>query len=144
MEWTQCHDHLVLSRELLLMNQNSGSFVRKFGVSRGDVIQQQTERNSLSFTTFISLFNESICRASLNEHISNSFPLFRFCVQSNSTQSVYLVGLKILFSRLSCSHASVVKMEHRLKLKIFAPQRPFSIHSSCGMETSVVTKIFVA
>ena len=99
MEWTQCHDHLVLSRELLLMNQNSGSFVRKFGVSRGDVIQQQTERNSLSFTTFISLFNESICRASLNEHISNSFPLFRFCVQSNSTQSVYLVGLKILFSR---------------------------------------------
>ena len=37
-------------------------------------------------------------------------------------------------------YASVVKKEHMLKLKIFAPQMPFSIHSSHGMETSIVKK----
>ena len=37
-------------------------------------------------------------------------------------------------------YVSVVKKEHMLKLKIFAPQTPFSIHSSHGMETSVMKK----
>ena len=37
-------------------------------------------------------------------------------------------------------YASVVKKEHMLKLKIFAPQTPVSIHSSHGMQTSVVKK----
>ena len=52
-----------------------------------------------------------------------AFPVFRFSALSNSALYV-----------------SVVKKEHMLKLKIFAPQTPFSIHFSHGMETSVVKK----
>ena len=37
-------------------------------------------------------------------------------------------------------YASVMKTERMLKLKIFAPQTPFSIHSSHEMEPSVVKK----
>ena len=50
------------------------------------------------------------------------------------------MGFKFLFSRLFCMYASVVGKEHMLKLKIFAPQTPFSIHSSHGMQTSLVKK----
>ena len=50
------------------------------------------------------------------------------------------MGFKILFSSLLGTHVSFVKKELGLKLKTFVPQTPFSIHSSHGMETSVVKK----
>ena len=75
----------------------------------------------------MSRFNENISRASLNEDIPNSFQVFRFSAQSNATHKkfVSIVGFKILFSRLFCTHASVVEKEHALKLKAFASNALF-------------------
>ena len=48
-----------------------------------------------------------------------------------------IVSSKILFSRLFCRHASVVKKEHSPKLNTFASQMTFFSH---GMETFVMKK----
>ena len=72
MEWIQCHD-FVLCRELLLINQIKKS-------------------NSLSFITlsFMSWFNKSIPRASLNEEIPNTFQVFVSVLRAINTQKVSL------------------------------------------------------
>mgnify|MGYP000444685582 CR=1 FL=1 len=93
------------------------------------MLSSSNKSNALSFITSISLINTSIFRASSNEHIPKTFPVFRFSAQSNSTHKKFgcIVGFQISIVFALFLQASDVKKEHALKLKTFARQTPFSI-----------------
>ena len=81
------------------------------------MLSSSNKSKFLSFIVFISWFNKSISRASLNEDISNSFSGFSFQCKSTHKMFVCIVGLKILYLCLFFTYASVVKKEHTLKVK---------------------------